>query len=210
MISGTWCPEGHARIISSVNPMPVKQGTLVSALARWRHCAASSRKNSMSRTRLPEPQFDDVTDKLEAAIAALRPVGGVQDIQVVGALADVLVAHLDLKTAARSVWMHQDVVQHIQEQRTHTDAAFVLEHMASVVFRPDWAGWDSGDHRRHILVKAVARRLVFVAIKCVSAELARSANDEIWVSTSWVTNPDSLTRKRWARTLMVVPWEGED
>jgi len=149
-----------------------------------------------------------VDTKRSAAEAALRPVGGVGEIQVVGALADEVVQALRLESDARSVWLHPNVVQHIQERRTQEDATFVLEHMASTILRPHHAGPDPRIHRCYALVKQVDDRYVFIAIKCVTADYVRRHADEIWISTAYVLGDEILTRKRWANMLAAVLWDG--
>lgn len=99
-----------------------------------------------------------MSDRQHGAEAALRPVGGVQEIQVVGALHERVAEMLSLTVTARSVWLHPDVVAHIQQQRGQRDSTFVLEHMTTVLLRPDWAGCDPSDHRRHAIVKVVKER----------------------------------------------------
>lgn len=143
---------------------------------------------------------------------ALRPVGRVYELQVIGALDDRVVAILGLTTQARSVWLHPDAVTHIESQRAApADVEFVLQHIAAAVLRPDWVGVEGRDSRRVRLVHLVRveGRYLHVALKVVSAADAGSDRDEIWVSSAFPLGERSLTRLQRRDTLFVVSWEAE-
>lgn len=146
-------------------------------------------------------------DRLRAAEAVLRPVAGVEELQVVGAVPEAVVALLGLRTAARSVWLHPDAVAHIAAQRARApgDAEFVLQHLAAAVLRPHWAALER-DGRRVRLVHVVraGSGYLFVALKCVTAAEAATGADEIWVSTAYRLGPRSLTRQLRAHSFIEV------
>ena len=137
--------------------------------------------------------------------AALRPVGGVADIQVVGALSERIAALLGLSTGARSVWMHQDTVGHVVTRRDR-DAEFVLEHLPGAILRPQFVGIEFCDADRVRLVHRLEKHdcYVHVAIKLVVAAEAGSGIDELWVSTAYKMGARSLTRLRKKTTLWRV------
>jgi hypothetical protein len=153
-------------------------------------------------------------DAERAAEAALRPVAGVEELQVVGSVHDRVLLLLQIATTARSVWLHPDVVHHIEQQREYGpgDAEFVLSSMARTILRPQLVGRESRDPRRANLVHFVSAesRHLCVALKFVAAAEARSAQDEIWVSTAFPMGNTSLTRLRKRSTLMDVDWEADD
>lgn len=139
--------------------------------------------------------------------AALRPVGGVADIQVVGALSDRVVELLALQTAARSVWMHPKSVSHIIGQRGK-DSEFVLQHLPRAVLQPHFVGIEFRDRSRVRLVHRMDDHdcHLHVAVKLVVASAAGSGFDEFWVSTAYRMGSQSLTRMRNKTTL----WRVED
>jgi hypothetical protein len=125
------------------------------------------------------------------AESILRPVGGVEEIQVIGALDETIIARCVVETAARSVWLHHGVVRHIQDRRgsDRADAELALQHLPSAVLRPHFVGYDPRDSRRRRvdlvhLVSSAGGRPLYIALKIVSAIEAGCAMDEIWVSTA--------------------------
>jgi hypothetical protein len=149
------------------------------------------------------------------AESIIRPVGGVEEIQVVGGVSDTIFRQLDVRTEARSVWLHPDIAQHINEQRTAKkrqietgDAEFSFQHLPRTILEPDYCGLDRRDKRRRRidLVRAVegTDRFLFVAIKVVSAVDASSNTDEIWVCTAHPLVGNFLTQKRYKHTLQPV------
>ena len=153
-------------------------------------------------------------DAERAAEAALRPVAGVEELQVVGAVHDRVLGLLGIATTARSVWLHPDVVHHIEQQREAGagDAEFVLSYMTRTILRPYLVGREFRDPRRANLVRLVGAegRHLCVALKFVTAAQARSAQDEIWVSTAFPMGTVSLTRLRKRSTLVEVDWGADD
>lgn len=132
------------------------------------------------------------------AEAALRPVAGVNDIQVVGALNEEWLRRVGIHTDARSVWLHPDKVAHMQERRGRTHSEFCLEHLPSVIIRPDLIGLEEADARRICLVSLIAdhRQHLFVSVKLVRASEAGTLVDELWFSTAYMVGQKSLTRLR--------------
>src|SRR5215213_465058 len=151
----------------------------------------------------------DVARDYRKAENALRPVGGVEEVQVVGAISEIVAAYLGLSTTARSVWLHPGAVDHIHAQRgiTRGDADFVLSHLPATVIRPHYCGPDPRLDGRFDLVHVPedADRAVFVAIKVVIAADAR-VTDEIWVSTAHPLSGNFLSRKRYRDSLRRLPW----
>lgn len=136
--------------------------------------------------------------------ALLRPVAGVAEIQVIGALADHIAQALALPTTARSVWLHPDTATHVVSRR-QADADFVLSNLPRAILRPHFAGVELCDSRRVRLVHTVAARShLHVALKLVLAAEAGSATDELWVSTAYRIGATSLTRLRNKSTLWRV------
>jgi hypothetical protein len=138
----------------------------------------------------------------DRAIAALRPVGGVAEIQVVGAISDTVLDQCGVKTDARSVWLHPDVVRKLEAKRPDS-VDFILNHIADAVIRPQYCGLDhrDGSRRRIDLVHLVATyggRPLFVAVKLVLATDAASGSDDIWVSTAYPLPPEFLTEPRYS------------
>lgn len=142
--------------------------------------------------------------------AALRPVGGVEEIQVVGAIGVRVMGLLGIATSAQSVWLHPDVVRHIEAQRQSSsgDAEFVLQHLAAAILRPHLVGVHAGDPRRMRVVHLVEAegRYLLVALKIVRAADSGSQADEIWVSSAFPLGETSLTRLRKKHTLLEVDW----
>jgi hypothetical protein len=151
------------------------------------------------------------------AESILRPVGGVEEIQVVGAVPDVVLEQLEVVTGARSVWLHPDIVQHIYAQRAAKkrqietgDAEFSLQHLPATILRPDYCGLDKRDERRRRidLVRAVpgTGRFLFTSIKVVGSSESHAGSDEIWVCTAHPLGGSFLTQKRYRDTLQAVRW----
>ena len=140
---------------------------------------------------------------------ALRPVGGVEEVQVVGAISQIVAEYLELTTTARSVWLHPGAIEHIHAQRglTRSDADFVLSHLPATVIRPHYCGPDPRSDGRFDLIHIPehADRAVFVAVKVVTAADER-ATDEIWVSTAHPLSGNFLSRKRYRDSLRRLPW----
>lgn len=152
------------------------------------------------------------------AEAALRPVGGVSGVQVVGGLETRVIDLLGLTTTARSVWLHESVVEHIRLQRgiKKGDAEFALQHMAGAIIRPMFCGHDPNGSRRDPYRKALvqwvepAQRFLCVAIKFVDAARANSYTDELWVSTAYPLPENFLRQQRWLTSLTLVKWGADD
>lgn len=150
----------------------------------------------------------------ERAEAALRPVAGVEELQVVGAVHDRVLDQLGILTSARSVWLHPDVVHRIERQRMwgSRDAEFVLTHMTRTILRPGWAGLEQRGSRRGStvhLVRAHARALC-VVLKLVTGPRSLSGLDEVWVSAAYPLGLRSLTRLQRRGRLIGVEWGDED
>ncbi|HEU0014143.1 MAG TPA: hypothetical protein VFQ45_10690 [Longimicrobium sp.] len=139
------------------------------------------------------------------AEAPLRPVGAVDEVQVVGALAEIVVERLQLCTTARSVWLHPNTAHHIATQRgmDQGEADFIFSHLPNTILRPHFCGCDPRAPRRYDLihVPAGSGRAVFAAIKVVAAAEAASRTDEIWVSTAHPLPRSFLSRKRYRESL---------
>ena len=169
--------------------------------------------SAMSRTR---------EDAERAAEAALRPVAGVEELQVVGAVHDRVLDQLGILTSARSVWLHPDVVHRIERQRASgsRDAEFVLTHMARTILRPAWAGLEQRPSRRAGVLRLVstpastfagtAARTLCVALKLVTGPRSLSGLDEIWVSAAFPLGAESLTRLQRRGRLSGVEWGADD
>ena len=126
-------------------------------------------------------------------------------VRVIGRLTDPVAALLKLRSAARTVLLHDSVIRHIESRRGIDEAQFVLEHLTLAVEHPEFAGVHPDNHRRHVLIgRATGSRLLCVAIKCVSADPRARHSDEIWISTSFPMSERSLTRKRWSSILQRV------
>jgi hypothetical protein len=137
--------------------------------------------------------------------APLRPVGGVDEIQVVGALSDTVIEALGITTDARSVWLHPDAVTHIITRRA-SEAEFILQNIPVAILRPAYVGVEMSDQRRICVVHKVGQphAWLHVAIKLVTAAEARSSKDELWISTAHPLGRRSLTRMRNKVTLWNV------
>jgi hypothetical protein len=141
---------------------------------------------------------------------ALRPVAGVAEIQVAGAIPDAVAHLLRIPTAVRTVLIHPEVVRHIVTQRESGagDAEFVLEHLPRAVTGPYYCGCDPRHGNRFDLVYLAPPegRPLVVAIKLVPAAAAASGSDELWISTGHPLGFDFLERKRrWRDHLIPVP-----
>ena len=156
----------------------------------------------MSRTR---------RDAERAAEAALRPVAGVEELQVVGAVHDRVLDQLGILTSARSVWLHPDVVHRIDRRRDR-DPEFVLAHMARTILRPQWAGVEHRPLRGASLLRLVTAhpRHLCVTLKLVAADASPSGLDEIWVGAAFPFGPRSLTRLQKRGRLVAIEWKAED
>jgi hypothetical protein len=145
----------------------------------------------------------------ERVVSSLRPVGGVDEIQVIGALPDRVADLLGLKTSSRSVWLHPNTAHHISTRRgvERGEADFVLSHMPLAILRPHYCGCDPRSEGRYdlVFVPEGAPRAVFVALKIVPALQAdQSEHDEIWVSTAHPLARNFLSRKRYRASLRPV------
>ncbi|MFL5381782.1 MAG: hypothetical protein ACJ8GN_04640 [Longimicrobiaceae bacterium] len=157
----------------------------------------------------PETGKGNVGDGHRKAEKVLRPVDGVEEVQVVGAISQIVAEYLGLATTARSVWLHPGVVEHIRGQRglTRDDADFVLSRIPPTVIRPHYCGPDPRWEGRFDLIHVPddAARPVFVAIKLVHAVDERST-DEIWISTAYPLSGNFMSRKRFKDSLRRLPW----
>ena len=163
-----------------------------------------------------------------AAEAALRPVAGVEELQVVGAVHDRVLDQLEILTSARSVWLHPDVVHRMGRRGAGArDMEFVLAHMARTILRPRWVGrdaraadaaGDAGDAGRVHLVGTVegategngSARHLCVTVKLVEGERSMSGLDEVWVSSAYPMGARSLTRLERRGRLVPVAWSADD
>jgi hypothetical protein len=155
---------------------------------------------------MPVPETRGAQER--RAVESLRPVGGVAEVQVVGALSDAVLAQCGVVTTARSVWMHPDVIRKMETKRPES-VDFILDHIADAVLHPHYCGMDRRDEgaRRIDLVHLVATykdRPLFVAVKVVPAADAGSGSDEIWVSTAHPLPAGFLTQPRYASRLKAV------
>ncbi len=139
--------------------------------------------------------------------AVLRPVAGVNEIQVVGALSETVVSTMGFKSSARSVLLHGRGADHIVTARG-LDAEFVLEHMSHTVLRPHLAGIALGDRNRLHLVRRIdsADRWLHLVLKHVGAARAQTGRDELWINTGYPLGSRSLKRLGTKVTL----WHVED
>jgi uncharacterized protein (TIGR00290 family) len=156
-----------------------------------------------------------------AAFAALRPVAGVEELQVVGAVHDRVLDQLEILTSARSVWLHPDVVHRIGRQREFAaaDTEFVLAHMARTILRPRWVGRDHRAARaEHVHLVGEERdtdgtpdaRHLCVTVKLVEGQRSLSGLDEVWVSSAFPMGARSLTRLERRGRLVPVAWAEDD
>jgi hypothetical protein len=154
-------------------------------------------------------ETDDVhraLDRWQRVKEVLRPVAGVQEIQVVGALSDTVARQIGLPTSIRTVLIHPDVVQHILEQRKGgaDDAEIVFQHMADAIAHPHFCGPDPRQPHRYDLAYFVPPdelRPMIVAIKFVPSVAATTQLDELWVSTAYRLSARFRERIRWQQSL---------
>lgn len=145
-----------------------------------------------------------VSDALPPEIkAALRPIVGGGEVQVVGALSDHVLSQMAWPRTNPSVWLHPSTVTHIYEQRSELDGQLVLNNMAETITSPDWFGPDPSDTRRIVLVRKLepATLSLCIAVKLVRADKSHSGYDEIWVSTGFPVRTSALTGNRWRNKL---------
>jgi hypothetical protein len=147
-----------------------------------------------------------VTDRWTNAQAALRPVVGGGEIQVIGALSEPVALVLGLPTTVRTVFVHPDTIHHVAQGR-RSDTEFVLQYMPAAILQPHYCGQDPRHQNRYDLVHVEhgGERAVLVAIKFVSAVAAGSLVDELWVSTGYPLRRGFLKRRRWKESLKQAP-----
>jgi hypothetical protein len=150
-----------------------------------------------------------------AAEAALRPVAGVEELQVVGAVHDRVLDQLDILTSARSVWLHPDVVHRMGRRGDGARATeFVLAHMARTILRPRLVGRDRrarrADHLHLVGTPDGADRHLCVTVKLVEGERSMSGLDEVWVSGAYAMGARSLARLERRGKLSPVQWSTDD
>jgi hypothetical protein len=156
-----------------------------------------------------------------AAEAALRPVAGVEELQVVGAVHDRVLDQLEILTSARSVWLHPDVVHRMGRRGSGArDVEFVLAHMARTILRPRWVGRDEratrAAERVHLVgtvegaTEAAPARHLCVTVKLVEGDRSMSGLDEVWVSAAFPMGARSLTRLERRGRLVPVAWSADD
>ena len=152
-----------------------------------------------------------------AAEAALRPVAGVEELQVVGAIHDRVLDQLGILTSARSVWLHPDVVKRVGRRRAGADVEFVLAHMARTILRPELVAHGGPSDRRAEVIYLVSghepdsrERHLCVAVKLVTGPGSLSGLDELWVSTAFPLGRRSLTRLERRGRLSAVEWKADD
>ena len=141
--------------------------------------------------------------------AILRPSRWADGIQVIGAIPDYVARQLGFRSAARSVWLHEQTVMHICEQRCAkpSDSELLLDHMPAVVMRPMFCGMhDYAGSPRIELVEYIrsAHRYLFLGIKLVSHAFDA---DELWVSTGYPVSEQTLRRLLRAGRLQPVVGE---
>jgi hypothetical protein len=141
--------------------------------------------------------------------AVLRPSRWAGGMQVIGAIPDYVATQLAIRSQARSVWLHQQTVTHICEQRhlTPRDVEFVLEYMPAAVLRPMFCGLErKGNATRLALAEFIRqeRRYLYLAVKLLRA---RSGDDELWVSTAHPATEETLRRYMRSGRLMGVVGE---
>jgi hypothetical protein len=136
---------------------------------------------------------------------ALRRIGVVQEVVVLGPLPEAAARHLGLETPERAVWLHPNTAHHIYTQRGFEDgeAEFVFHHLPRAVCAPHYCGRDPRAPGRLDLVYVAedGARAVFTGLKVVDAAAALSGRDEIWVSTAHRLPGSFLSRKRYRDTL---------
>lgn len=141
----------------------------------------------------------------------LRPSRWVNDIQVIGALPEHVARQTGLGSGARSVWLHQESVANICEQRhlKPRDSEFVLEYMPAAVLRPMFHGLDrKGDASRIAVAGFVRpeRRYLYLALKVVPSRGLGPDEDAIWVSTGYPLSEEAVRRHLRRGTLKPVVW----
>ena len=151
-----------------------------------------------------------------AAEAALRPVAGVEELQVVGAVHDRVLDQLEILTSARSVWLHPDVVHRMGQRGAGArDTEFVLAHMARTILRPRLVGRDRRERRAsHVHLVGVpgddGARQLCVTLKLVEGSRSLSGLDEVWVSAAFPMGTRSLARLERRGRLVPVAWSAND
>jgi hypothetical protein len=157
-----------------------------------------------------------------AAEAALRPVAGVEELQVVGAIHDRVLDQLGILTSARSVWLHPDVVRRLGRRRGAApgDVEFVLARMARTILRPAWVGRDRRAGRVYLVSArddgaaarddGAAERSLCVVVRFAAGPRSLSGLDEIWVGGAFPIGRRSLTRLAKRDRLMAVEWAADD
>ena len=141
--------------------------------------------------------------------AVLRPSRWVSDMQVIGAIPEFVSRQIGL--GARSVWLHQEAVANICEQRhlTPSDAEFVLDHMPAAVLHPTFYGLDvKGGARRVHLVDFIkkARRYLLLVLRVVTERRGEGEPKEIWVSTGYPLSDETVHRYLRRGKLKPVVW----
>lgn len=151
-----------------------------------------------------------------AAEAALRPVAGVEELQVVGAVHDRVLDQLEILTSARSVWLHPDVVHRMGRRgAVARDTEFVLAQMARTILRPRLVGRDRRERRAsHVHLVGLrddeGGRQLCVTVKFVEGQRSLSGLDEIWVGAAYPLGTRSLARLERSGRLVAVGWEADD
>ena len=140
--------------------------------------------------------------------AVLRPSRWANGMQVIGAIPEYVARQLDLPTTARSVWLHEQAVAHICTRcaASPADAEFVFDYMPAAVLRPMFCGVEAkGDATRISLVEFIkpARRHLFLSVRLA----ATRGGDELWVSSGYPVNDETL--RRYLRTGRLQPVVGE-
>jgi hypothetical protein len=140
--------------------------------------------------------------------AVLRPSRWANGMQVIGAIPGYVARQLDLATAARSVWLHEQAVAHICTRcaASPADAEFVFDYMPAAVLRPMFCGVErKGETTRISLVEFIKaeRRYLFLSVRLATTR----GGDELWVSSGYPVNDETL--RRYLRTGRLQPVVGE-
>jgi len=127
--------------------------------------------------------------------AVLRPSRWASGMQVIGAIPAHIAGQLGLSPTARSVWLHEQTVAHITDQRNLTiaDSEFVFEYMPAAVLHPMFCGREyKGDALRISLAEYVRseRRYLYLSATVVGA----GDRDEVWVSSGYPMCEETLRR----------------
>jgi len=127
--------------------------------------------------------------------AVLRPSRWASGMQVIGAIPAHVAAQLGLPPTARSVWLHEQTVAHITDQRNLTiaDSEFVFEYMPAAVLHPMFCGREyKGDALRISLAEYVRseRRYLYLSATVVGV----GDRDEVWVSSGYPMCEETLRR----------------